>query len=87
MMNDKECREYLEAFKDGCADGLFIGTTSDNQPSGYKQGYDYGIYLWCELNPDEEVSDEWIYIVLQTDYSSACTIVNHGVMWNGTLRK
>ena len=34
-----------------------------------------------------ETGDEWIYIVLQTDYSGTRTIINHGVMWNGTLRK
>ena len=50
--------EYIKSFKTGLADALLIGRKSDNQPTGYKQGYDYGIYLWCELNPDEENNDE-----------------------------
>ena len=47
-------RGTMESFKRGLADALLVGTKSDNQSTGYKQGYDYGIYLWCELNPEEE---------------------------------
>ena len=51
-------KEYSKAYKIGLADALLIGRKSDNQPTGYKQGYDYGIYLWCELNPDEENNND-----------------------------
>ncbi len=54
----KYLEEYLDGYNKGLADALLVGTKSDNQPTGYKQGYDYGIYLWCELNPEEEVKDE-----------------------------
>lgn len=53
----KYLEEYLNGYKKGLADSLLVGRKSDDQPTGYKQGYDYGIYLWCELNPDEEVND------------------------------
>tara|TARA_R100000781_G_scaffold31093_1_gene22659 strand:- start:982 stop:1170 length:189 start_codon:yes stop_codon:yes gene_type:complete len=54
----KYLEEYIDSFKRGLADALLVGTKSDNQPIGYKQGYDYGIYLWCELNPDKEMNHE-----------------------------
>ena len=51
-------KEYSKAYKIGLADALLIGRKSDNQPTGYKQGYDYGIYLWCELNPEKEKNND-----------------------------
>jgi len=39
----------LKAFKDGVADGLLYGERDKRQGSQYyKQGYDYGIYLYGE---------------------------------------
>ena len=39
----------LKAFKDGVADGLLHGERDERQGSHYyKQGYDYGIYLYSE---------------------------------------
>ena len=44
----------LKAFKDGVADGLLHGERDDKQGSHYyKQGYDYGIYLYGELKIEE----------------------------------
>tara|TARA_B100000029_G_C17207458_1_gene826748 strand:- start:318 stop:512 length:195 start_codon:yes stop_codon:yes gene_type:complete len=39
----------LKAFKDGVADGLLHGERDEKQGSHYyKQGYDYGVYLYSE---------------------------------------
>ena len=39
----------LKAFKDGVADGLLHGERDEKQGCQYyKQGYDYGIYLYSE---------------------------------------
>ena len=39
----------LKAFKDGVADGFLHGKRDDKQSHHYyKQGYDYGIYLYSE---------------------------------------
>ena len=44
----------LKAFKDGVADGLLHGERDDKQGSHYyKQGYDYGVYLYGELKIEE----------------------------------
>ena len=51
--------EYLKAFKDGVTDALLQGTMSDHRPDGYKQGYDFGISIYCEMNKlDEEEEHE-----------------------------
>lgn len=47
--------EYLKAFKDGVTDALLQGTMSDHRPNGYKQGYDFGISIYCEMNKLDEV--------------------------------
>ena len=42
--------KITQDFKDGTADGLLHGQTREqNQSSAYKQGYDFGLYLWNEL--------------------------------------
>jgi len=46
--------EYLKAFKDGVTDALLEGTMSDHRPDGYKQGYDFGIFLYGCMNEEEE---------------------------------
>ena len=44
----------LKAFKDGVADGLLHGERDTKQGSHYyKQGYDYGVYLYGELKIEE----------------------------------
>ena len=44
----------LKAFKDGVADGLIHGERDGNQSHHYyKQGYDYGVYLYGELKIEE----------------------------------
>ena len=48
---DKKIKEHkvIEKFKDGIADGLLHGKRDDKQSHHYyKQGYDYGIYLYSE---------------------------------------
>jgi len=61
MANPEEIkrRGYLSFFKDGVADGLFIGKQDESKlfSAYYKQGYDYGIVLW---NRQVQIEDnEW----------------------------
>ena len=43
--------KILDDFKDGIADGLISGTRSEtNRTYHYKQGYDYGLTLYDDLN-------------------------------------
>jgi len=52
-------RGYLIMFKDGVADGLFIGKQDESKSFSayYKQGYDYGLVLW---NRQVQIEDnEW----------------------------
>ena len=72
-MKLKELREVLKYLQDKDDDVLI----KDNKD----------LLQYIQVLKKKGVSDEWIYIVLQTDYSGTRTIVNHGVMWNGTLRK
>ena len=73
-MKLKELREVLKYLQDKDDDVLI------------KDNKDLLQYIQA-LKTTKEKNDEWIYIVLQTDYSGTRTIINHGVMWNGTLRK
>ena len=61
MENPKEIKRmnYLSFFKDGVADGLFIGKQDESKlfSAYYKQGYDYGIVLWNRQVQIED--DEW----------------------------
>ena len=56
-MNELSRQVYqnvLKAFKDGVADGLLHGERDEKQGSHYyKQGYDYGVYLYGELKIEE----------------------------------
>ena len=61
MENPREIKRmnYLSFFKDGVADGLFIGKQDESKlfSAYYKQGYDYGIVLW---NRQVQIEDnEW----------------------------
>ena len=46
MKMKKENEEYLKALLDGITDALLDGKMSDHRPYGYKQGYDFGIFLY-----------------------------------------
>ena len=47
--------EFLKNFKDGVADALLCGNMADEYKHGYKQGYNFGIEMYCEINKlDEE---------------------------------
>ena len=72
-MKLKELREVLKYLQDKDSDVLI----KDNKD----------LLQYIQVLKKKGVNDEWIYIVLQTDYSGTRTIINHGVMWNGTLRK
>ena len=49
-----ESNGVLKAFKDGVADGVIRGIKDEKQTSHYyKQGYDFGIYLYGELKIEE----------------------------------
>jgi len=55
-MKDKEIQKIIHDFKEGVADGLFNGNRNEkmNGKHYYKQGYDFGIYLYCEkIDPNE----------------------------------
>jgi len=61
MKNPREIKRmnYLSFFKDGVADGLFIGKQDESKlfSAYYKQGYDYGLVLW---NRQVQIEDnEW----------------------------
>jgi len=45
----------LQDFKDGVADGLLKGNRKNGSSSdAYKQGYDFGLYLYNEQLDEEE---------------------------------
>ena len=50
-MKDKK----LSAFKDGVADAILEGHNAEWHKNiyFYKQGYDFGMYLYCEQDPNE----------------------------------
>ena len=49
-----ESNGVLKAFKDGVTDAMLHGTKDEKQDSYYyKQGYDFGIYLYGELKIEE----------------------------------
>ena len=56
---DIKRRGYLSFFKDGVADGLFVGKQDQSKlfSAYYKQGYDYGLVLWNRQVQIED--DEW----------------------------
>ena len=46
-------------FKDGVSDALLLGVFDENKNSNmYRQGYDFGMWLWNELLDDKEVIQE-----------------------------
>ena len=49
-----ESNGVLKAFKDGVTDGVIHGVKNEKQTSHYyKQGYDFGMYLYGELKIEE----------------------------------
>jgi hypothetical protein len=43
-------------FKDGVSDALLLGVFDENKSSSmYKQGYDFGMWLWNQQLEDKEV--------------------------------
>tara|TARA_R100000781_G_scaffold316_1_gene427 strand:+ start:802 stop:1149 length:348 start_codon:yes stop_codon:yes gene_type:complete len=45
----------IKEFKDGVSDGLLNGTRDDSKRTpGYKEGYDFGITLYCQQEEMEE---------------------------------
>ena len=40
---------FLTNFKDGVADAILNGNMAEEYSDGYKQGYDFGITIFCEL--------------------------------------
>lgn len=50
---------YLSYFKDGVADGLFIGRADNTKTFStyYKQGYDFGLVLYNEQVAQDDA--EW----------------------------
>ena len=52
-------RGYLAFFKDGVADGLLSGIIDNNKKSSayYKQGYDFGLTMYSELDGKDWEAD------------------------------
>ena len=51
----KDINKIISNFKKGVADALFRG--KENNPNNldyYRQGYDYGIFLYSEINEEEK---------------------------------
>ena len=45
----------IKEFKDGVNDGLLIGTRDDSKRTPeYKEGYDFGVTLHCDLEHEED---------------------------------
>jgi len=43
-------QKFIDEFKDGVSDALLLGKSADvNLTSAYKQGYDFGITIYCEM--------------------------------------
>ena len=43
-------QSYISQFKDGVSDALLLGKSADvNVTSAYKQGYDFGISMYCKM--------------------------------------
>ena len=41
---------FTDQFKDGVSDALLLGKSADvNLTSAYKQGYDFGISMYCKM--------------------------------------
>ena len=54
---EKKIKEHkvIEKFKDGVTDAMLHGIRDENQSHHYyKQGYDFGIHLFCK-------QEEWTY--------------------------
>ena len=49
-------KEFIKNFKDGVADAVLNGNMAEEYSDGYKQGYDFGITIFCEL----EEQGSWI---------------------------
>ena len=48
-------QSYISQFKDGVSDALLLGKSADvNLTSAYKQGYDFGMTMYCKM---EELDD------------------------------
>jgi hypothetical protein len=56
----KDLNTVLDAFKQGYRDayhrGVFNNIYKESCSSAYKQGYDFGMTIYCEVNhPEEEI--------------------------------
>ena len=54
---DKQIKEHkiIQAFKDGLVDGFVNGEKDETQSHHYyKQGYDFGVDLYCKLYEETE---------------------------------
>ena len=52
---DDSFQDFISQFKDGVSDALLLGKSADvNVTSAYKQGYDFGITMYCEMKGLDE---------------------------------
>ena len=47
-------KEYIKNSKDGVADAILKGNMAEEYSDGYKQGYDFGITIFCEVEEQGE---------------------------------
>ena len=53
----------ISEFKDGVADALLMGTRNEDYHSNsYKQGYDFGIFLYCEIQSADEDKKDYEFV-------------------------
>ena len=54
-LKELQLNNYISQFKDGVSDALLLGKSADvNLTSAYKQGYDFGITMYCEMSDQEQ---------------------------------
>lgn len=57
----KDFNEIIDAFKKGYRDayhrGIFENTFHGSCSTAYKQGYDFGMTVYCEINHPEEETE------------------------------
>lgn len=52
---DNSFQDHISQFKDGVSDAMILGKRADvNLTSAYKQGYDFGITMYCEMSDQEQ---------------------------------
>ena len=54
--------EHMRDYKNGISDALLIGIMAEEYGPFYKQGYDFGLSLYCEYNEKENLLAEGLKV-------------------------